>query len=405
MREATDKKLWARVALGDVVANRRDQVDDRGSAGIDRVVGLDDLISGDLRVRRWKSVDDSPSFTTRFRPGQTLFGKRRAYLRKVAFADFEGVCTQNILVLESKDPNVLLPGLLPFLCTTDAFFTHAISTSEGSLFPNANWNAMAKYEFALPPLQEQKRIVSVLSGFEAQREALVAVLETEASLEKTVFAHALRGHLSGKAYRLKDSRFGMVPSSWDLVPVSRIATVAYGISEAVASNRDPSLGWPILTGANITLAGTLDTQKRVYIERPTKSEFILQRGDLLLNWRSGSEEHVGKTALFDLEGDWTYASFVLRIRPDDRTNRWFLWRLLNHMREFRLFGASTSQQVNFKMNAALFREVEVIVPPREIQDVIVSHLREHWTAASTIRARIDAAVSQKTGLLEGVARP
>lgn len=75
------------------------------------------------------------------------------------------------------------------------------------------------------------------------------------------------------------------------------------------------------------------------------------------------------------------------------------------MRAFRLFGASTSQQVNFKMNASMFREVEVIVPPREIQDLTVSHLREHWAAASTTSARIEAVVSQKSRLLEGVATP
>jgi hypothetical protein len=75
----------------------------------------------------------------------------------------------------------------------------------------------------------------------------------------------------------------MVPSGWNLVPINSVATVAYGISEAVASNRDASIGWPIITGANITLAGTLNLEKRVYIEKPTKSEFILQKGDLLLN--------------------------------------------------------------------------------------------------------------------------
>src|SRR5262245_58865913 len=96
-----------RACLGDVVVNRRDQLEDREAAGIEKVVGLDDLTTGDLRIRTWKSIVESPSFKTHFTPGQTLFGKRRAYLRKVAFADFEGVCTQNILVLESKDPSVL----------------------------------------------------------------------------------------------------------------------------------------------------------------------------------------------------------------------------------------------------------------------------------------------------------
>jgi type I restriction enzyme S subunit len=186
------------------------------------------------------------------------------------------------------------------------------------------------------------------------------------------------------------------------VPISSIAKVTYGISEAVASNKDPSIGWPILTGANITLAGTLNLSKIVYIKEPKKEDFILKPGDLLLNWRSGSEEHVGKTAIFDLNANYTYASFVLRIRTDDKTNRMFLWRLLNHMREFRLFGTSTSQQINFKMNAAMFREVEVVVPPREIQDGIVTHLRGLWKAQAAIRKRKDKTKSLSNKMIEGI---
>ena len=107
--------------------------------------------------------------------------------------------------------------------------------------------------------------------------------------------------------------------------------------------------------------------------------------------------------MFDLEGDWTYASFLLRIRPDETTNRWFLWRLLNHMREFRLFGSSTSQQINFKMNASMFREVEVIVPPTEIQDLVVNRLREHWEVEAAVRTRMAAVVTLRKSVFESAA--
>jgi restriction endonuclease S subunit len=157
-----------------------------------------------------------------------------------------------------------------------------------------------------------------------------------------------------------------------------------------------------LTGANITLDGALDFSKIVYIAAPKKENFILRKGDLLLNWRSGSEEHVGKTAIFDTDESYTYASFVLRIRPDERMNRRFLWRLLNHMREFRLFGSSTSQQVNFKMNAAMFRDVEVVCPPRELQDEIVDLLASHWNALASVAERQDKTRALKQRALEGV---
>jgi hypothetical protein len=149
------------------------------------------------------------------------------------------------------------------------------------------------------------------------------------------------------------------------------------------------MGWPILTGANITLEGTLDLQKIVYHPKPHKPDFVLQKGDVLLNWRSGSKEHVGKAAIFELDGNWTYASFILRIRPNELMNNVFLWRLLNYMRRYELFGRSTSQQVNFKMNASYFRQVELVTPPRNAQDYIVSVLEKCWETQKSLTKRFE----------------
>ena len=385
------KKGWKRVAFGDVVRQVRDRVNPEDTE-LERYVAGEHMNTDDLRIRRWGLIGDGylgPAFNMRFSPGQVLYGSRRTYLRKVAVADFEGITANTTFVIETKDPKVLLPKLLPFIMQTESFHEHSIKQSKGSVNPYINFSDLTWYEFALPPLEEQRRIAEVLRAMEVQHEALTRSFQAAVTLEKTIFAHALRGSLHNHRGSLRQSVFGMVPVEWDVVPISSIAKVAYGISEAVASNKDPSIGWPILTGANITLAGTLNLSKIVYIKEPKKEDFILKPGDLLLNWRSGCEEHVGKTAIFDLNANYTYASFVLRIRTDDKTNRMFLWRLLNHMREFRLFGTSTSQQINFKMNAAMFREVEVVVPPREIQDGIVTHLRGLWKAQAAIRKRKD----------------
>lgn len=83
--------------------------------------------------------------------------------------------------------------------------------------------------------------------------------------------------------------------------MSDVADVEYGISESVANNTDSSLGWQILTGANINLDGSFNLEKKRYIEVPTNKRFLLEQGDLMFNWRSGSPEHIGKTAIFDLK--------------------------------------------------------------------------------------------------------
>lgn len=159
------KPGWRQVRFGDVAQLSKARSQDPLADGIERYVGLEHLEPGDLRIRSWGNVADGVTFTSIFKPGQVLFGKRRAYQRKVAVADFFGVCSGDIYVLETKDARVLLPELLPFICQTDAFFDHAVGTSAGSLSPRTNWASLAQFELALPTsLTEQAALLHVLSA-------------------------------------------------------------------------------------------------------------------------------------------------------------------------------------------------------------------------------------------------
>ncbi|NTU50589.1 MAG: restriction endonuclease subunit S, partial [Desulfobulbaceae bacterium] len=156
------KPGWKIVKFGDVVKNANFVERDPEANGVERIVGLEHIDPENLHIRRWNSVADGTSFTRKFVPGQTLFGKRRAYQRKVAYADFEGICSGDILTFETKDKSVLLPELLPFICQSYAFFDHALGTSAGSLSPRTSWTALKDFELPLPPLDEQKRIAEIL---------------------------------------------------------------------------------------------------------------------------------------------------------------------------------------------------------------------------------------------------
>jgi type I restriction enzyme S subunit len=176
MSDRTLKPGWTWVKFGDVVRLNTDRIADPAAAGIERYVGLEHIEPEDLRIRRWGLVAEGTTFTNYFKPGQILFGKRRAYQRKVAVADFEGVCSGDIYVFEPKN-DCLLPELLPFICQTDRFYEYAVGTSAGSLSPRTNWTQLAQYEFALPPMAEQRRMAEMLwashSNIDASKESLL----------------------------------------------------------------------------------------------------------------------------------------------------------------------------------------------------------------------------------------
>jgi type I restriction enzyme S subunit len=176
---------WTRVAFGDVVRLSKERAKDPEAEGYKRVVGLEHIDPDDLRIRRWADIADGTTFTSVFRSGQVLFGKRRAYQRKVAVADFAGVCSGDIYVLEPSS-EVLMPELLPFICQTGAFFDHAVGTSAGSLSPRTNWKSLASFEFLLPPVEEQVRL---LKPFTAARTLAESLEDVSATLRivKTAF--------------------------------------------------------------------------------------------------------------------------------------------------------------------------------------------------------------------------
>jgi type I restriction enzyme S subunit len=170
---------WRLVSFGEVAcevsASTRNPVED----GFERYVGLEHFDTDSLSIKRWGLIEeDNPTFTKVFREGQLLFGRRRSYQRKAAVADFDGICSGDIIVMEAK-PEQLLPDLLPFIVQSNGFFDHAIQTSAGSLSPRTKWASLATYQFPLPPLDEQHRIAEILwateDAIEKWKSSLVAV--------------------------------------------------------------------------------------------------------------------------------------------------------------------------------------------------------------------------------------
>lgn len=162
------KTGWKPVKFGEVVRQVKNKVDPEAS-GLERYVAGEHMDTDDLRIRRWGEIGDGylgPAFHMHFKPGQVLYGSRRTYLRKVAVADFEGICANTTFVLEPHNPEELHPQFLPFLMQTDTFNGYSVKNSKGSVNPYINFSDLARFEFALPPMEEQRRIIESLSCLE-----------------------------------------------------------------------------------------------------------------------------------------------------------------------------------------------------------------------------------------------
>jgi restriction endonuclease S subunit len=128
---------------------------------VERFVGLEYIEADNFKLQGWGEIANGTTFSKRFVKGDVLFGKRRAYLKKVAVADFDGICSGDILVIRAKAKK-MLQGLLPYYISADAFIQHAVSTSAGSLSPRTKWKDLAELEVSIPDIKTQSTILEVL---------------------------------------------------------------------------------------------------------------------------------------------------------------------------------------------------------------------------------------------------
>ena len=382
--EKFDKATWQTWRFDELVENIVERVVPKES-GLKKYFGLEHLDSGSLHISRWGDPQSLGGDKLKIYEGDLIFAKRNAYLKRVAIADCDAVASAHSMVLRAK-VGAVNPSFLPFFLLSDYFWSRAIKISVGSLSPTINWKALAKQEFLLPPKDQQAEIAELLWALDevkCQRQEVYNRLKALFTAQQKV---CWMRSVTDSTRQYQGLKF---PAHWDLIDAESIGSVDYGISASVANNKDPSIGWPIITGANITLEGRLDFSKKRFIEEPSKSRFILEPGDLLFNWRSGSIEHVGKTALFEEKGDFTFASFILRLRCGSSTHNRYMFYLLNFMRQEGLFGANSAQQINFKLNASIFRKLRFPIPPLKEQMRIVAQLDTTSQIIESIEDSVD----------------
>ena len=196
-----DRSHWPRVRFDQMAVIVNDRVEP-GDTDLEHYVGLEHLDSESLKIRRWGSPDDVGATKLRFRTGDIIFGRRRAYQRKLAVADFDGICSAHAMVLRAK-PEVVLPEFLPFFMQSDLFMNRAVKISVGSLSPTINWKTLAAQEFALPPLEEQRRIAEVLTSSWLLLETASNAMDRLARL-RTATIDDLCGYTDGQVVRLGD---------------------------------------------------------------------------------------------------------------------------------------------------------------------------------------------------------
>lgn len=239
----------------------------------------------------------------------------------------------------------VIPEYLLHVLRTERFLKIVSGQKANGIKNESGYEFIGSFQIPLPSISEQKKLLNshskILSeasknrrlGDERNADLLYDIQSEVSTLGRETSDAMNTGSI------LQTTKFSSI-SRWEVDFILKEGTCAqicksfkypcYSISQLKkeslfglslkASNKQKDGTIPMIRMSNI-IDGTLDTKEMKYlpyncaITNREPRKWLLQKGDLLIN-RTNSKELVGKTAVFDLDGDYTYASYVIRYRFD-----------------------------------------------------------------------------------------
>ena len=258
-------------------------------------IGLEHLDSGTLTVSRWGSEVAPIGEKLLMKKGDVLFGKRRAYQKKVGIAPFDGIFSAHGMVLRPRE-EVITKEYFPLFISSDYFLNEAIRISVGSLSPTVNWKDLKDLTFNIPTIEEQRRITPLVWAAIKAKNAYKSLIQRTDDLVKSQFIE-----MFGECKRVPLGDF-----------ITQVRGVSYKPVDLSLSLDEEHI---TLLRANNISEGTINFGDVQYVSRKKVSEVqVIRPKDILMCASSGSLEHVGKAALCQFSGEYTFGAFCKLIR-------------------------------------------------------------------------------------------
>jgi type I restriction enzyme S subunit len=299
-------------------------------------IGLEHLESGNLFISKWGSDTAPEGEKIVMKKGDVLFGKRRAYQKKVAISPVDGIFSAHGMVLRPKE-NVICKEFLPFFISSETFLNEAIRISVGGLSPTINWKDIKILEFNLPSLEEQKVLAEKLWAAYEVKQSYLKMIEATQEMVKSQFIEMFGTAESAKP--LADFIEVSFPGEWG------------------QEDKDGT-GVKVIRTTNFTINGKLDLSDVVTrdIDSAKIEKKKLSKGDIILERSGGTNDNpVGRVVYFEEDGLYLFNNFTQLLRCKEGVNSLFIfYSLFNYYQMnknvIRSMGNKTTGIQNLKMD-------------------------------------------------------
>ena len=319
-------------------------------------LGLEHLDSGSLTVTRWGSDVAPKGEKLLMKKGDVLFGKRRAYQKKVAIAPFDGIFSAHGMVLR-PNTDVIDPEFFPLFISSDYFLDAAIKISVGSLSPTINWRDLKVLEFDLPDLPAQKKLAKVLWAMNETKDAYKKLISATDELIKSQFMELFGDPVKAPKYplvmigQIGDVMTGTTPS---------MKKGEYYDSDDIMFIKPSDIAEEYVTTISSSEAYISENARSVGRIFPKNSVLVTCIGT------------IGKVGIATMESSCNQQINV--IVPGPKMNYLYLAHAILYMKE-RLKEAANAPVVPI-LNKGDFSKITLSMPPLELQEQFAFFVRQ-----------------------------
>jgi restriction endonuclease S subunit len=289
------KDNWMKIQIGNLVDELRSTSPNPIKDGYEKYIGFEHIEPENIYLKHFGNLSDGITFNKIFKKNDILFGKIRAYLKKVAVAPIDGICSGDILVLRTKNENILSQSILPYFLTTQSFLKCAVDSSIGTTLPRTKWQHLSKYEIQLATLEEQKQIVSLFQSIETAIEQVEEQDKDFLNLKNNLLRDLFRERQTFGNY-LKETDFETV----------RFDKVAINISERVEPKKTDLTTY---VGLEHLDADNLRIERTGTPDDVIGTKLKIYKGDVIFGKRRA---YLRKVAVSHFDGIASAHSMILR---------------------------------------------------------------------------------------------
>lgn len=234
------------------------------------------------------------------------------------------------------------------------------------------------------------RETSAIDTLIFEKESMLGLLEEK---RQALVSHAVTQGIDSKA-KMKATGIAWLdrcPAHWETMQLKRTWESAdYGTSSSIRDKGEIR----VLRMSCITKSGTVDLNNAGQIEEIEESLF-LQKGDILFN-RTNSIDQIAKVGLVveDPDDPTAFASYLVRIRVNERVDNRYLVKLLNS-RDFLKFARANAIPAIGQANLSPTRygDLHVPIPPRTEQLEIVEHIDEAVASSNAFETDLEMSIT------------